>query len=78
MCSILYGRFVADLFRNDVVAEAARLRNTIDSYEAKSEHDLKRLEEEMRTLLETKHSEAMSRIGELEVGLVDGFTRIHC
>ncbi|EER01647.1 hypothetical protein Pmar_PMAR008228 [Perkinsus marinus ATCC 50983] len=52
--------------KNDVVAETTRLRKTIDSYEAKSEHDLKRLEQEMRTLLETKHSEAMARIGELE------------
>ncbi|KAF4700296.1 hypothetical protein FOZ63_029964 [Perkinsus olseni] len=52
--------------KKDVIAEASRLRSTIESYEAKTDYELKRLDEELKTLLEAKHTEAMGRIEELE------------
>ncbi|KAF4681631.1 hypothetical protein FOZ60_011736 [Perkinsus olseni] len=52
--------------KEDVIAEASRLRSTIKSYEAKTDYELKRLDEELKTLLEAKHTEAMGRIEKLE------------
>ncbi|KAF4656283.1 hypothetical protein FOL47_009042 [Perkinsus chesapeaki] len=53
--------------KNDVIAEAARLKSTIESYEAKTQYELEQLRKDMLALLETKHSTAMDRIEALEV-----------